>query len=636
MDGPASDVFISYKAEDRKRLTPLVKALEDEGFDVWWDQHIGSGTDWREEIETHLDAAKVVIVVWSKKTIGAEGRFVRDEAGQAQEAGHYLPITVDNVRPPLGFREVQALDLSSWKGNRADPRFQVLADTIRHRLAGKEIGRKALVVGNAPVSRRGVMIGGGAATAAVAAGLVGWELLRPSAANARRIAVMPFDNLSGDPNQAYFSDGIAEELRSALARIGLEVIGRASSDAVKDMDTKAAAAKLGVANVLTGSVRRSLETIRIDAQLIGGSDGVERWTQSYDRAPGDAIKIQTDIATNVAQALSVALGQAARAAVTLGGTADSAAQDLYLKASALRGTADSEEVVRQVLGLSNAALARDPNYADAHVLRALVLVNLAGRYANTPAEVASTLQQAAAAANRAIGLAPGLGYAYAELGYIEQYRLNFAAALQKVRQALSLSPDDPNVIRAAANVVPLLGSPQEALRLGDRVVALDPLAPRAIASRAIIFKILRRYPDAIDAARKALQLAPQLSGARVSLGYSLTLMNRSAEADAEYQKLPADDTFRLAGEAILAARSRDLAGAEKVMAHLRALDGATASYQYAEIYAQAGNADRAFAELGNAVEAKDPGLAQLKTDAFFDPIRGDPRFAALLKQLNFP
>ena len=96
MNDPVSDVFISYKAEDRKRLTPLVRALEDEGFGVWWDQHIGSGTNWRDEIETHLDAAKVVIVVWSKKTIGPEGRFVRDEAGQAQEAGHYLPITVDN------------------------------------------------------------------------------------------------------------------------------------------------------------------------------------------------------------------------------------------------------------------------------------------------------------------------------------------------------------------------------------------------------------------------------------------------------------------------------------------------------------------------------------------------------------
>ncbi|QNN67263.1 toll/interleukin-1 receptor domain-containing protein [Sphingomonas lutea] len=117
MTDASNDVFISYKAEDRKRLVPLVEALEAEGFNVWWDQHIGGGTNWREEIESHLDAAKVVIVVWSKRTVGPEGRFVRDEASAAQEAGHYLPITIDNVRPPLGFREHQAISLSSWKGH---------------------------------------------------------------------------------------------------------------------------------------------------------------------------------------------------------------------------------------------------------------------------------------------------------------------------------------------------------------------------------------------------------------------------------------------------------------------------------------------------------------------------------------
>jgi tetratricopeptide (TPR) repeat protein len=322
--------------------------------------------------------------------------------------------------------------------------------------------------------------------------------------------------------------------------------------------------------------------------------------------------------------------------VTLGGTADSAAQDLYLKASAIFRTTDGEEAYRQALGLSNAALARDPNYADAHVLRALVFANLADRYAKTSAEAASTHAQGAAAANRAITLAAGLGYAYAVLGLIELDSLNFAGALSHVRRAIDLSPDDPRMIGPLVNVVPYLGSPQEALRLADRAVALDPLEPRTFSARAAIFKILRRYPEAIDAARKALQLAPQLSIARIRIGDCLTLMNRPPEANAEYQKLPADDSFRLAGEAILAARSRDLAGAEKVMAHLRTVEGALASYQYAQIYAQAGDTDRAFAELGNAVEAKDPGLVELKTDPFMDPIRGDPRYAALLKQLNFP
>jgi TolB-like protein len=118
------------------------------------------------------------------------------------------------------------------------------------------------------------------------ADLGGWALFKPGAAAAsHRIAVMRFSSMSGDPGQAYFADGIAEELRGALSRIGMQVIGKASCDAVKDLDTQVAAAKLGVANILTGSFRRSPETIRVGAQLVNGKDGVEKWAQNYDRAP---------------------------------------------------------------------------------------------------------------------------------------------------------------------------------------------------------------------------------------------------------------------------------------------------------------------------------------------------------------
>lgn len=117
---------------------------------------------------------------------------------------------------------------------------------------------------------------------------------------------------------------------------------------------------------------------------------------------------------------------------------------------------------------------------------------------------------------------------------------------------------------------------------------------------------------------------------------TLTLMNQTNEATNEYKKAPADDLFRLTGEAILAARAGDKAGAERVVTHIRQLFGAAASYQYAQIYAQAGEVGEAFAELGNAALARDPGLSYLKRDLFLDPIRSDQRYAALLKKLNFP
>jgi serine/threonine-protein kinase len=485
------------------------------------------------------------------------------------------------------------------------------------------------------ISRRTV-IASGVGIGAAAAGIGGWLLINPTSAKSKRIAVLPFANLSGAQDQAYFADGIAEELRSALSRIGLQVIGRASSNAVKDLDTKVAASKLGVSNILTGSVRRSSETIRINAQLIDGADGVERWAQTYDRTPGDEIKIQTDIATKVAQALSIALGQAGRTALTLGGTADSVAQDLFLRASALYSNDTGEKALREAVGLLDAAVARDPNYANAYRLKARALELFATSYGTSAADVSRTLTQAEEAAKRAIAIAPKLGPAYAELALIEQDRFNYASALQLMERALALSPDDPLVLPSAMYITRYLGDPQNALPLADRLVELDPLQPVTYTRRADVLMALRRYPDAIVSARKSLQLAPDRTYPHQLIGDALVLMNRSNEAAVEYRRVPADDVFRLAGEAIIAGRSQDLAVVETIVARMQALFADAASYQYAQIYAQTGDKTRAFAALAKALEVKDPGMTGIRTDPFLDPIRTDPRFAALVKRMRLP
>ena len=126
-----SDVFVSYKAEDRARVRPLVEALEADGLAVWWDAHIGGGDEWRDTIARHLDEARCVIVVWSKRSVGPEGRFVRDEATRALRRHAYLPVRIDKVEPPLGFGETQALPLNGWKGDRADPRYLAVANAVR-------------------------------------------------------------------------------------------------------------------------------------------------------------------------------------------------------------------------------------------------------------------------------------------------------------------------------------------------------------------------------------------------------------------------------------------------------------------------------------------------------------------------
>ena len=639
MQASGTDVFVSYKAEDRARLKPLVDALEAEGFSVWWDAQIGGGTNWHEDIEQHLDTAKCVVVAWTKRSTGHDGHFVRDEARRAQRRDAYMPVCLDAVEPPLGFGEVQTISLKGWHGDRSDPRFQAVVHAVRSHVSGEHVshslGAGHLHFREPSISRRTAILGGGGVAAVAIAGVSAWELLKPAPANAKRIAVMDFDNLSGDPNQAYFAQGIAEELRSCLTRVGMQVIGRSSCDAVKGLDIKAAASKLDVANVLTGSFRRSPATIRIEAQLVSGSDGVEHWAQSYDRAPGDAIKIQTDIAESVASSLRLALGAAAKSALTLGGTADSAAQDLVLQSRLLSRETTAQSLLKGI-ALAQAAIGRDRNYADAYVQLAVSLWALATNFTTNIAEVASQVGHAADATNRALAIAPRLGSAHAALGLVNASRLQFPEALQQMRQALALSPDDSSVLPWAIGYLAYLGAANEMSGLADRFIALDPLNPLAYRRKAEVLYVLGRYPDALAAAKKALQLAPNGSNAHIWAANSLLLMGRPQDALAEFRAMPAGDPFRLTGEAIAAARSGDTSTAESKVEQLKREGGATASYQYAQIRSQLGQKDLAFAELNNAVAAKDGGLIYLKMDRFLDPLRSDARYTALVQRLRFP
>lgn len=631
----ATDVFVSYKAEDKPRLVPLISALEAEGFTIWWDSHIRAGDHWRDDIQAHLDAAKCVVVAWSYRSVGPDGDFVRDEAARARKRGTYLPVRLDLVEPPLGFGEVQAILLKGWKGDRSDPRFLALSEAVKRRVAGEDITPLSSRDDGGRVSRRAVVVGSaGAATALAAAG--GWLILRPKAENANRIAVMPFKNLSGDAGQDYFADGVAEELRAALTRIGMQVIGGASCEAVKGVETKAACKKLGAANLLTGSVRRSTDLIRISAQLIGGSDGIEHWSETYDRAPGDVIKIQTDIATSVVRALRIALGQAALSTLTLGGTSDAAAQDLFLRARKTYAEGDDAGSCLQSISLLDAALERDQNYADGWREKGNVLEYLASVYSTNAAERSERLVQAEAAATRAIALAPRLGSAYSVLAVIEVDRFRFASAYHHMRQGVAVSPDDPNTLAAASDIMKWFGNGREALQLADRLISLDPLNELSFNQRAAILFSMRRYQEAITACRRSLELAPKAIFPQVIAVYCLLLMNRLAEAGIELGKLPADDSWRLTGQAILAARSHNVTTAERIIQHMRELSPDPPRYQLAEIYAQAGNANRAFVELNLALRAQDPALQQLKSDPFLDPIVRHREYRALLQQLKFP
>jgi serine/threonine-protein kinase len=631
-----SDVFVSYKAEDRRRVKPLVEALEADGYSVWWDAQIGGGAQWRHMIEAELNAAKCVIVIWSKRSVGIEGTFVQDEATRAQERHVYIPVLLDKVHLPLGFGEMQALHLSSWKGDRSDPHYQAILSAVA-RLSGVSADPAKPQSHPARFSRRRVLAGGGVAAVAVASA-GSWLFLRPASASASgSIAVLPFANLSGDPGQAYFSDGIAEELRSALGRIaGLKVVGRTSSEAVRNDDAQTAAKKLEVATILTGSVRQSPSTIRVTAELIDGKTGIDRWSQDYDRSPGDSIKIQTDIAENVANALSAALGSAAKAAVGLGGTNNPEAQRMFIQAGALTDKKLNDETAHRAFDLLDSAIALDPNYAAAYSRKSGLLTLYGNGYAKSAQELAQGRAESLRLVRIALKIAPNLAQAHTALAFLYGSNLQMGPAYAEARRAIELAPGDAFVVARYANFASTIGRTDEALQAGDQAIALDPLNNSSYNLRLRSLFFSRRYADVVRAAEELERKSADSLSDPALPGDALVMLGRYREAQSYFGKFAPDYWSRLTGEALIMARTGDRAGAERRVAALQQGYRDTASYQYGQIYAQLGDKDRAFANLERGFAIKDAGLMGLKTDPFLDPLRSDPRFAALLQKMNFP
>lgn len=632
------DLFLSYKAEDRPRVKPLVDALEADGLSVWWDDRLTAGSAWREDIQRHLDAAQCVIVVWSKRSVGPEGRFVRDEATRAQQRGTYLPVRIDRVQPPLGFGEFQGISLQGWKGDRSDRRYHRLLSAVHATIAGEAPAQAAAFApegeGRVAISRRTALAGGGA-VAAVAAAAAGWGILKPGKGRAANsIAVLPFANLSADQGQAYFASGIAEELRSALSRLeGLRVAGRISSEAVAREESATAARRLRVAHILTGSVRRAPGVLRISAQLVDGRSGLERWSESYDRPEGNVLAIQTDIAENVVAALSIELGRAEVQALIAGGTADAQAHDLYLRATGQVRDDDSEASLQKANSLLDAAIANDPGYAAAYAAKSHNLSYLTD-LSRSAAQTRIGYAHAVAAAQRALALAPRLPAGHAALADALYGQRKISEALRQVQAGLSFAPNDIGLLQAAVVAFVAAGETKRALAFADRMLEVDPLNSLSHRRRYYALFYDRQFDECIAEAKRTQKLAPSLTLPPLFIAWCLIMTDRAKDAQPYLQALPPDLTVRLSTEAIVAAKLGDRPESDRKLAQLDRSYGEAASYQFAQAYAQRGEKERAFAALERGFEVKDPGLNTLRVDPLFDPIRGDPRFERMLKRID--
>jgi len=409
-----SDVFVSYARSDEPQAKRVAEALRALGYDVWRDDELPAHRAYSEVIEERLKSARAVVVLWS--TDAAKSQWVRAEADAARSFGTLVQAILDGNIPPMPFNQIQCADLSGWDGVAETPGWKKLVASVA-----------ALAGVNPPAQK---------------------------AAQRRQtsICVLPFQNMSGDPEQEYFSDGISEDITTDLSKVSsLEVIARNTAFTFKGqaVDICDVARKLGVSHVLEGSVRKAGGRVRVTAQLIDGVSGGHVWADRYDRDLTDIFVIQDEISKAIVDALKVKLLPEEKEAIESRGTTNAEAYNLYLLARQYWITGDFGDRRREerVIRICRRAIEMDSNYAQAWALMALAQANLFYAYAANEG-----LDDGAAAAARALELDPDIAEARLPIAWCLRAEGNVAEADAEIGRALELAPESWEVNKEAARL----------------------------------------------------------------------------------------------------------------------------------------------------------------------------------------
>jgi len=456
------------------------------------------------------------------------------------------------------------------------------------------------------------------------------------------VAVLAFDNMTGDPNQAYFCQGLSEQLIDSLTRINtLQVAARTSSFSFPGTEGGGHATigdiarKLNVSAVLLGSVRREGVRVIVTAQLANALTGFNFWSKTYDRDQGDMLDVQADLARAVAQSLLVTLVREDTAELTLGGTTNPAAFDAYLRGLKLESTATDELAYQSAVAEFQAALRQDPDFALAYAERANTLSHL-GVIAATTDHVSrrAIFTQALADADRAIALAPKLGRAHTVRGIVFDWGfLDVGEAALEQARAQALTPGSAAIETNYATAEAALGHMDKAVAAARRASQLDPVAADAWGGLARVLYLSRHYSEALEALRRAKAIADVMPlQFLTTLGF-VELAQGDLEA-AVQASMPGTYIGQIEVLAIADARLGRQAEAAAQLAKLQKLIGEDGAYNYAQIYAQWGRIDDALGWLETATALQDSGLIDIRVDPLLDPLRATGRFANILRRLD--
>src|SRR5262249_27630332 len=452
------------------------------------------------------------------------------------------------------------------------------------------------------------------------------------------IAVLPFDNLSRDPDNAYFVEGIQEEILTRLAKIAdLKVIARSSTQRFQNKgDLPQIAQQLGVAHLLEGSVQKVNDQVRINVQLIKAANEAHLWAEVYDRKLTDIFAVESEIAKTIANTLQAKLTGSEQHAIAARPTENTEAHQLYLKGRFFWNKRTGNDL-RKSIDYFEQAITIDPNYAPGYAGVADAYVLLPGYTAGAPRDC---YPKAIAAAKKALELDDTLAEAHTTLGMaIWFYEFDFTQANREFHRAIELNPNYATGHQQYGNVtLAATGRFDEAIAEGKRAVELDPLSLIINADLGGTYFFARRYDEAIAQQRKTLDMDPGFYFARSLLGQALASKGAYDEAISEYRKTRAlnDDPFVLGLLGNAYARSGNNTEALKILDQLKELSKQryVNAYSFAVLNAGLGDKEEALRWLEQSYQDRAGcDIGWIRVDSLIDPLRGDPRFEAIAEKI---
>jgi TolB-like protein/Tfp pilus assembly protein PilF len=452
----------------------------------------------------------------------------------------------------------------------------------------------------------------------------------------KSIAVLPFDNLSRDPDNAYFCEGVQDEILTRLAKVAdLKVISRTSTQHFKSTpdNLPAIAKQLGVMNILEGSVQRANDQVRVNVQLINALTDAHLWADTYDRKLTDIFAVESEIAKTVAETLQAKLTGSEKTSIAKAPRVNPEAYELYLKGrffSEKRTGAD----LRKSIEYYNQAIAKDPNYALAYVGLADSHLLLSAYGAISPKEAASP---ARAALKKALELDDSLAQAHASSGLLAGLELHLDRAISELERAIQLNPNYATAHHWLALPLMAIGQLDRAIVEAKRAVELDPLSLICNSDLGWIYFNARRYDEAEAQARKTLEMDSHFLVTHYYLGEVFQFKGKLNDAIAEFQKSAEQNndpfSFAMLGQAY--AREGKTDEAQKILAHLRERGKSqyVSPYAFAVVLTALGDKAHAIDELEHGYDDSGFYISLIKVDPLFDDLRGDPRFEALVEKI---